>query len=68
MQRRIPSLEKIGRFINYSPKTLLNEIIEKVVESERSKQLQPATYEVVSTSHKGSQALVTAQISLSGSL
>ena len=50
MQRRIPCLEKIGRFIDYRPKTLLHEIIEKVVEFERSNRLQPVAYEVVSAS------------------
>ncbi|HEV8384796.1 MAG TPA: GDP-mannose 4,6-dehydratase [Candidatus Acidoferrales bacterium] len=36
MLRRVPSLEKIGRFIGYKPKTLLNEIIQKVVEYQRA--------------------------------
>jgi UDP-glucose 4-epimerase len=50
MRRRIPSLEKIGRFIDYRPKTLLDEIIEKVVGFERSNQLQPVAYGVASAS------------------
>jgi UDP-glucose 4-epimerase len=50
MRRRIPCLEKIGRFIDYRPKTLLHEIIEKVVEFERSNRLQPVAYEVASAS------------------
>lgn len=37
MQRRVPSLEKIGRLIGYKPKTSLNQIIEKVVASERAR-------------------------------
>jgi UDP-glucose 4-epimerase len=60
MQRRIPSLEKIGRFIDYRPKTRLHEIIEKVVEFERSKRLQPVAYEVMSHDR--------AEVSLSESL
>ena len=36
MQRRVPSLEKIARFIGYQPKTTLDQIIEKVVEYERA--------------------------------
>jgi UDP-glucose 4-epimerase len=36
MQRRVPSLEKIGRVIGYQPKTSLDQIIEKVVEFERA--------------------------------
>jgi UDP-glucose 4-epimerase len=36
MQRRVPSLEKIRRFIGYHPKTSLNEIIQKVVDYQRS--------------------------------
>ncbi len=36
MQRRVPSLEKIRRFIGYRPRTSLNEIIQKVVEFQRS--------------------------------
>ncbi len=36
MLRRVPSLEKIGRFISYRPKTSLNEIIQKVVEYQRT--------------------------------
>jgi UDP-glucose 4-epimerase len=60
MQRRIPSLEKIGRLIDYRPKTRLHEIIEKVVEFERSNRLQPVAYEVVSRNR--------AEVSLSGSL
>jgi len=35
MLRRVPSLEKIARFIGYRPKTTLDQIIEKVVEYER---------------------------------
>lgn len=60
MQRRVPSLEKIGRFIDYRPKTRLHEIIEKVVEFERSNRLQPVAYEVVSHDR--------AEVYLSGSL
>ncbi len=37
MQRRVPSLEKIGRLIGYKPRTSLDQIIEKVVESERAR-------------------------------
>ncbi len=37
MQRRVPSLEKIGRLIGYRPKTRLDQIIEKVVEYERAR-------------------------------
>jgi UDP-glucose 4-epimerase len=37
MPRRVPSLEKIGRFIGYRPKTSLDEIITKVVEFERNR-------------------------------
>jgi len=36
MLRRVPSLEKIGKYIGYKPKTSLDEIINKVVEFERS--------------------------------
>jgi UDP-glucose 4-epimerase len=36
MLRRVPSLEKIARFIAYQPKTTLDQIIEKVVAYERS--------------------------------
>ncbi len=36
MQRRVPSLEKVGRVIGYQPKTSLDQIIEKVVEYERA--------------------------------
>jgi UDP-glucose 4-epimerase len=36
MQRRVPSLEKIARFIGYQPKTTLDQIIEKVVQYERA--------------------------------
>ena len=36
MQRRVPSLEKIGRLIGFKPKTRLDQIIEKVVEFQRS--------------------------------
>jgi len=39
MQRRVPSLEKIGRLIGYRPKTSLNEIIQKVVEYQRAQTL-----------------------------
>jgi UDP-glucose 4-epimerase len=42
MQRRVPSLEKIGRLIGYKPKTPLDQIIEKVVESERIRLERPA--------------------------
>ncbi len=37
MQRRVPSLEKIGLLIGYRPKTPLDQIIEKVVEWERAR-------------------------------
>jgi len=37
MLRRVPSLEKIGRYIGYRPKTSLDEIIEKVLEFERAR-------------------------------
>jgi UDP-glucose 4-epimerase len=60
MQRRVPSLEKIGRFIDYRPKTRLHEIIEKVVEFERSNRLQPVAHEVVGHDR--------AEVYLSGSL
>jgi UDP-glucose 4-epimerase len=36
MLRRVPSLEKIHRAIGYTPKTRLDQIIEKVVEYERA--------------------------------
>jgi len=37
MLRRVPSLEKIHRAIGYTPKTRLDQIIEKVVEYERAR-------------------------------
>jgi UDP-glucose 4-epimerase len=37
MQRRVPSLEKIARLIDYRPKTSLDQTIEKVVEYERAR-------------------------------
>src|SRR5713226_6376448 len=37
MQRRVPSLEKIGRLIGYKPKTPLDQIIQKVVQYERAR-------------------------------
>ncbi|MGH9792684.1 MAG: nucleoside-diphosphate sugar epimerase, partial [Candidatus Acidiferrales bacterium] len=42
MLRRVPSIEKIARTIDYQPKTSLDQIIEKVVEYERA-QLARAT-------------------------
>jgi len=41
MPRRIPSLQKIGQFINYRPKIALNQIIDKVVEFHRADRLLP---------------------------
>ena len=37
MPRRVPSLEKIGKWIGFRPKTPLDEIIEKVAEHERAR-------------------------------
>ena len=42
MPRRVPSLEKIGAFIGYRPKTSLDEIIAKVVEFERNRRARVA--------------------------
>ena len=43
MQRRVPSLEKIRRFIGYEPKTRLDRIIESVVEFERAHTVRAAS-------------------------
>jgi UDP-glucose 4-epimerase len=37
MLRRVPSLEKIGRYIGYRPKTRLAQIVDKVIEFERAR-------------------------------
>jgi UDP-glucose 4-epimerase len=36
MLRRVPSLEKIATYVGYRPMTTLNEIIQKVIESQRN--------------------------------